>query len=118
MRTYTEVPIKYDNLWAMIEDRACDKFAMSEEDYAAKLKELEDSIASKPASDKEYLRMQFNNEMNKSWSISKLFSYLGISTQTLYSMRKGYGITLSTIDKLCTFFKCQPSEIMEISCGD
>lgn len=118
MRTYTEVPISYDNLWVMIENKACDRFAMSEDEYNKKKEEFEVSIASKPASDKEYLRMQFNNEMNKSWSISKLFSYLGISTQTLYSMRKGYGITLSTIDKLCTFFKCQPSEIMEISCGD
>lgn len=47
-------------------------------------------------------------------SIVSLFQSLGISTQTLNAMRNKRAVSLSTIDKLCTCFKCQPGEIMEI----
>lgn len=47
-------------------------------------------------------------------SIVSLFQSLGISTQTLNAMRNKRAVSLSIIDKLCTYFKCQPGEIMEI----
>ena len=114
MRTYTTVPIKYNKLWRMIADKACDKFAMSEEELESRKKVFEDMIKDKPSAQQSYLRMQERNDLNRMWSVTKFFEKVGLSRQTLYSMKKGYGISLSTIDKICTFFKCQPYEIMEL----
>lgn len=46
-------------------------------------------------------------------SKSLLFSKLGMSSQTLYVMSQNGSVSLKTIDKLCSYFKCQPSDIME-----
>lgn len=64
--------------------------------------------------------------VEKDKSISAIFKELGISNQTLYSMRypdKTIGkaerkcgcVSLEVIDKLCSYFKCQPSDLMELS---
>lgn len=71
-------------------------------------------------------------KFNKLWALcamndispSKLFAQLGLSSQTYNCMRdgkEGYdykrkkgSVSLRTIDKLCTYFKCQPSDIMEL----
>lgn len=32
---------------------------------------------------------------------------------TLYEMQKNSPVSLQVIDKLCSYFKCQPDEVME-----
>lgn len=56
--------------------------------------------------------------METEYSKSGFFKALGISTQTLDSMLHGYGINLKTIDTICSYFKCQPDEIMELRVSD
>lgn len=38
---------------------------------------------------------------------------LGISTGTLAKLGKNQYVSLDVIDKICDYFKCQPSDIME-----
>lgn len=73
-------------------------------------------------------------KFNKLWALcaendiapTVLFEKLGLSTQTLFTMRpakegaeyktrqqKG-NVSLQTIDKICSYFKCQPCDIMEL----
>lgn len=51
---------------------------------------------------------------NKSINKLSLFIELGMSTQTLNQMRNNKTVSLKTIDKLCTYFNCQPDDIMEV----
>ena len=44
-------------------------------------------------------------------SPSRVFKELGISSRTLANMKKNQSVT---IDKICTYFKCQPHEIMTV----
>lgn len=52
--------------------------------------------------------------VEKEISPSKLFSELGISSQGLFKMRHNENVALSTIDRLCQYFKCQPCDIVEL----
>ena len=36
-----------------------------------------------------------------------------LSKSTVYEMQHNRPVALQTIDKICTFFKCQPCDIME-----
>ena len=47
-------------------------------------------------------------------SASALFKAAGLSSETLFQMKHNNSVSLRTIDKLCTYFKCQPCEIMEV----
>lgn len=44
---------------------------------------------------------------------SKLVEDGVIGASTLYEMHKNSPVALQMIDKLCSYFKCQPDEIME-----
>ena len=46
-------------------------------------------------------------------SKTALFSKVGLSTQTLNAMSNNNNVSLKTIDKLCSYFKCQPCDVME-----
>ncbi len=50
----------------------------------------------------------------ESISPSRLFEETKMSRQTLFEMRNDRTVSLKTIDKICTYFKCQPDEIMEL----
>lgn len=39
---------------------------------------------------------------------------VGSNNQALFKLRNDQTVSLLTIDKICTYFKCQPSDIMEI----
>lgn len=45
---------------------------------------------------------------------TKLFLIVGLSTETLFRMKHNESVSLRTIDKICTYFKCQPHEIMTV----
>lgn len=51
--------------------------------------------------------------VEESISPSRLFREVNLSTQTFFEMRNNRTVSLKTIDKICTYFKCQPDEIME-----
>lgn len=36
-----------------------------------------------------------------------------VSQSTFYEMRKNHPVSLQVIDTLCSYFKCQPCDIME-----
>ncbi len=44
---------------------------------------------------------------------SKLIEDGIMGKSTLYEMQKNNPVALQVIDKLCSYFKCQPCEIME-----
>ena len=44
---------------------------------------------------------------------SKLIEDGVMGKSTLYEMQKNSPVALQVIDKLCSYFKCQPDEIME-----
>ena len=44
---------------------------------------------------------------------SKLIEDGVIGKSTVYEMQKNSSVSLQIIDKLCSYFKCQPCEIME-----
>lgn len=73
-------------------------------------------------------------KFNKLWALcvekdivpSLMFKELGLSSQTMFSMRpakegveyktrqKKGSVSLSTINKICGYLKCQPCDIMEL----
>lgn len=100
-RTVTEVPsISYNKLWVMIEEK-CVKAVY------------------KKTQDRDTKKMYDTDEIvKKSIGPTELFKSLGLSSQTLHAMRNNHNISLSVIDKLCTYFNCQPCDIMEtVNCN-
>ena len=45
--------------------------------------------------------------------VSRLIEDGVASKSTVYEMQKNNPVALQVIDKLCSYFKCQPCEVME-----
>lgn len=62
-----------------------------------------------PFSYKPLFRLLLERDMKK----TDLRSELGFGPSTVAKFDKGENVSLDVIDKLCTYFDCQPNEIME-----
>jgi DNA-binding Xre family transcriptional regulator len=53
--------------------------------------------------------------VDKNMTKTSLREELGLSSATLAKLRKGEPLSGSSIEKICTFFKCQVQDIVEIT---
>ena len=51
--------------------------------------------------------------VDKNMNFSELSKETGISSETIYRMKNNMGVSMSTIDKLCAYFNCGISDIIE-----
>lgn len=58
---------------------------------------------------KPLFKLLLDRDMKK----TDLREVLGIGTNTIAKFDKGENVSLEVIDKLCTYFKVQPNDIME-----
>jgi DNA-binding Xre family transcriptional regulator len=62
-----------------------------------------------PFSYKPLMKLLIDHEMKK----TDLKDVLGFGPSTVAKFEKGENVSLDVIDKLCTYFKCQPNDILE-----
>lgn len=62
-----------------------------------------------PFSYKPLFRLLLERDMKK----TDLKAVLGFGPSTVAKFEKGENVSLDVIDKLCTFFDCQPNDILE-----
>lgn len=51
--------------------------------------------------------------IEKDVALSNVYKELNITGRTVIALANNKNVSLKTIDRLCTYFKCQPDEIME-----
>ncbi|SMF88190.1 DNA-binding transcriptional regulator, XRE family [Paenibacillus uliginis N3/975] len=67
-----------------------------------------------PFNYKPLFKLLIDNDMKK----TDLREAIGIGPSTLAKFEKGDNVSLDVIDKLCTYFKVQPNDILEHKAGD
>lgn len=49
---------------------------------------------------------------------SRMLKELNITGRTVTALKNNKSISLAVVDRICTYFNCQPSDIMELSVNE
>lgn len=105
--------ISYNKLWQKIAECANERLFLSDKEWNNIKTQAEINLKNKGIVNVDKELVKELSPYLKSITPTALFKRLGISTQTLSVLKNNGSVSLSTIDKLCSYFKCQPCDIME-----